>query len=329
MFNSYRTFTACQLIADGIGCTAERLGADSVTTRIRRRATTLSQLRALPPPLRLRLIGLFASGGLDPPSWMGRLPRNVPLRRGPGSRLAVSRPLGLHHPLVHSAWRVSPTLWRVLLMTRTSPRPNVGTVGINPGCARRRHRRRPTNPRRPSRSAKRALTPSRRREEHGRHPRQGRGHKGASSGLGEATARHLAARGAKVFLGARRRDRLRSIVADIERAGGLAAAVTVDVTSRTEVEAFVKAAIEKFGRMEDHSGSALPPARLTLVLLGTRGLLKDQHRPRHDHGPGHESAEIDPARDARRVPFHLVHSGVLLPPSQCRHAPPCDIKYSD
>lgn len=45
---------------------------------------------------------------------------------------------------------------------------------------------------------------------------------GASSGLGEATARHLAAQGAKVVLGARRAERLQQLVNDIQSAGGQA-----------------------------------------------------------------------------------------------------------
>ena len=73
---------------------------------------------------------------------------------------------------------------------------------------------------------------------------------GASSGLGEATARHLASKGASVFIGARRMDRLQTVVADIQRAGGQVAAKQVDVTKRREVDAFVQAAVEKFGRMD-------------------------------------------------------------------------------
>jgi NADP-dependent 3-hydroxy acid dehydrogenase YdfG len=79
---------------------------------------------------------------------------------------------------------------------------------------------------------------------------------GASSGLGEATARLLASNGAKVFLGARRTDRLNAVVADIERAGGEAGARAVDVTKRAEVEAFVRAALEKFDRIDVLVGNA-------------------------------------------------------------------------
>lgn len=70
---------------------------------------------------------------------------------------------------------------------------------------------------------------------------------GASSGLGEAAARHLAAEGAKVALGARRTDRLDTIVADL---GDAALAQATDVTDRASVEALVAAAVARFGRID-------------------------------------------------------------------------------
>ncbi len=73
---------------------------------------------------------------------------------------------------------------------------------------------------------------------------------GASSGLGESTARYLAKLGATVVLGARRKDRLDAIVKDIHAAGGEALAVTVDVTKRSEVEGLVKKAIDTYGRID-------------------------------------------------------------------------------
>lgn len=73
---------------------------------------------------------------------------------------------------------------------------------------------------------------------------------GGSSGLGEATARLLAEKGAKVFLGARREDNLKSIVEDIRQSGGEADYRSVDVTSREQVEGFADAAIERFGRID-------------------------------------------------------------------------------
>ncbi len=79
---------------------------------------------------------------------------------------------------------------------------------------------------------------------------------GASSGIGEATARELADRGAAVILGARRTDRLERIVADIRGRGGRAAGRAVDVTSREDVTALVAQAVDEFGRLDVLVGNA-------------------------------------------------------------------------
>ena len=73
---------------------------------------------------------------------------------------------------------------------------------------------------------------------------------GASSGIGEATARLLASEGAIVVLGARRVEKLDHIVTEIKAAGGQALALPMDVTVRADVERLVNAAKEKFGRVD-------------------------------------------------------------------------------
>lgn len=73
---------------------------------------------------------------------------------------------------------------------------------------------------------------------------------GASSGIGEGTARLLAARGARLMLGARRGDRLEKLAADIRAAGGTAEFRTLDVTDRTDFEAFVAATERAYGRID-------------------------------------------------------------------------------
>jgi NADP-dependent 3-hydroxy acid dehydrogenase YdfG len=73
---------------------------------------------------------------------------------------------------------------------------------------------------------------------------------GASSGIGEGTARQLAANGARVVLGARRTDRLEVIAADIERAGGRVKFRKLDVTSAEDMEAFVAFAEAEFGQVD-------------------------------------------------------------------------------
>lgn len=73
---------------------------------------------------------------------------------------------------------------------------------------------------------------------------------GASSGIGEATARLLAAQGATVVLGARRLERLEKLVAEISESGGVAACRALDVTSREDTQAFVDFAEQRFGRVD-------------------------------------------------------------------------------
>jgi NADP-dependent 3-hydroxy acid dehydrogenase YdfG len=73
---------------------------------------------------------------------------------------------------------------------------------------------------------------------------------GASSGIGESTAKLLARHGAKVVLGARRANRIDEVVKEISAAGAQAIGFAVDVTKRAEVEALIKGAIDGFGRVD-------------------------------------------------------------------------------
>ena len=73
---------------------------------------------------------------------------------------------------------------------------------------------------------------------------------GASSGIGEATAKLLAGKGAKVVLGARRTDKLEQIVKEIEKDGGEAAFQELDVTNAPQNDEIVKLAKDRFGRVD-------------------------------------------------------------------------------
>ena len=82
---------------------------------------------------------------------------------------------------------------------------------------------------------------------------------GASSGIGEAAGRLLAASGAKVILGARRADRLEAIAADIRKNKGEVDLHVIDVSKREDLISFVKKAQDRFGRLD--------------VLIGNAGLM--------------------------------------------------------
>jgi NADP-dependent 3-hydroxy acid dehydrogenase YdfG len=73
---------------------------------------------------------------------------------------------------------------------------------------------------------------------------------GASSGIGEATARVLSERGAKVVLGARRVAQLDAVAAELRGRGGQAAVCATDVTRRDDLERLVGTAVSEFGRLD-------------------------------------------------------------------------------
>src|ERR1700676_1669123 len=73
---------------------------------------------------------------------------------------------------------------------------------------------------------------------------------GASSGLGEAAARFLSARGATVVLGARRVDRIQALAQELTSGGGKALAIKTDVTHREQVQALADAAVQTYGRID-------------------------------------------------------------------------------
>ena len=90
---------------------------------------------------------------------------------------------------------------------------------------------------------------------------------GASSGIGEATARHLASLGFPVVLGARRTDKLASVVDEITASGGRADYVELDVTDLASMNRFVKRALALHGRIDVlvNNAGVMPLSRLNAL----------------------------------------------------------------
>jgi NADP-dependent 3-hydroxy acid dehydrogenase YdfG len=92
---------------------------------------------------------------------------------------------------------------------------------------------------------------------------------GASSGIGEATARLLASKGAKVVIGARRTDRLKVIAGDINASGGKSEFRALDVTDRKDVQDFIDFAVSRFDRVDVlvNNAGVMPLSKLEALKL--------------------------------------------------------------
>ena len=142
---------------------------------------------------------------------------------------------------------------------------------------------------------------------------------GASSGLGEATARHLAAQGATVVLGARRADRIEALAAELTAAGHKAVAVATDVTDRAQVKNLVDTAVEQFGRVDVMLNNAglmplAPLERLKVDEWDRHDRRQRQGRPlRHRRGAtAHEGAEVGHIINVSSVYGHVVDPGATV-----------------
>jgi NADP-dependent 3-hydroxy acid dehydrogenase YdfG len=90
---------------------------------------------------------------------------------------------------------------------------------------------------------------------------------GASGGIGAAVARMLAQKGAKVVLGARRKDRIARVVDEISAAGGTALGIAVDVLKRADMETLIKGTVDTFGRVDVivNNAGVMPIAPIRLL----------------------------------------------------------------
>jgi NADP-dependent 3-hydroxy acid dehydrogenase YdfG len=93
---------------------------------------------------------------------------------------------------------------------------------------------------------------------------------GASSGIGEATAKLLAREGAKVVLAARREERLKSIADEIRQEGGKAAFIAADVVSQEDMQKLARFALETYGRIDVlvNNAGVMPVSMLNELRVG-------------------------------------------------------------
>ena len=137
---------------------------------------------------------------------------------------------------------------------------------------------------------------------------------GASSGIGEATARLLAQKGAHVVLGARRTDRLESLVSAIRAEGGSAQYRALDVTKREDVEAFVNFAQSEFGKVDVviNNAGVMPLSPLEALKVNEWNQMIDVNIRGVLHGiaaglPDHEETGLRPVHQCF---FHRRTCGV-------------------
>ncbi len=149
---------------------------------------------------------------------------------------------------------------------------------------------------------------------------------GASSGIGEATARRLARSGASVVVGARRTERLEMLVADIMKSGGSARFRAVDVTRRADVQALVDYAKAEFGRVDVlvNNAGVMPLSPLTALKVEEWDRMIDVNIRGVLHGIAAVLPEMKARGDGHIINVASIGAHVVVPTA----AVYCATKYA-